>query len=229
MKAKKFILKTVLVLVLSAALGFSAFLAVNAVFDESEAVHITASEIEDSTLAVGTHLIHLSALNDTIYEVAQQSAEESGQNSTYYKSELAGGAWFDISSASSIEDITTGGTPVEDSVIEELFFTHHTRSDGVTYDLRTGQAVDPRDIYDPYDLESLDELYPLKLQYDLIRESQSESASGQQKIARIAEFFQTETQNDATTQIEAQMDALQAYYDVLNENNGGETEKAKVQ
>ena len=66
MKVKKFILKTVLVLVLSAAPGFSAFLAVNAVFDESEAVHITASEIEDSTLAVRTHLIHLSALNGTI-------------------------------------------------------------------------------------------------------------------------------------------------------------------
>ena len=228
MKSKRIVLKTFLVLVLSVVLGFSVFF-VNAIFNEEEAVHITPSEIEDSTLVVGTHLIHLSALNDTIYETAQKSAEESGQNRVYYKSELADGAWFDITSASTLEDITTGGTPVEDSVIEELFFTHHTKSDGVTYDLRTGQAVDPRDIYDPYDLESLDELYPLKLQYDLIRESQSESAAGQKKIARIAQFFQTETKNDATEQIESQMDSLQAYYNVLNENGGGEPEKSKVQ
>ncbi len=229
MKAKHTIVKTVLVLAIAAVLVFSAVMAVNAVFSESEAVHITPSEIEDSTLAVGTHLIHLSALDDSIYEIAQKSAEESGQSNTYYKSELAGGAWFDITSASTLDDITTGGTPVDDSVIAALFFTHHTRSDGVTYDLRTGEAVDPRDIYDPYDLESLEELYPLKLQYDLIRESQSESEAGQKKIERIAQFFQTETHNDATNTVEQQMDALQNYYNVLNENDGGETEKAKVQ
>ena len=226
---KPILIKTALVLVLSLTLAFSAFMVVSAVFNEDEAVHITPSEIEDSTLIVGTHLIHLSALDDTIYEVAQKSAQESGQNNVYYKSELADGAWFDITSASSLEDITSGGTPVTDSVIAELFLTHHTKSDGVTYDLRTGQPVDPRDIYSPYDLESLEELYPLKLQYDMIRESQSDTDEGQQKAARIGQFFQTNTQTEATNAIETQMDALQAYYDVLNNKDGGTTEKNKVQ
>ena len=229
MKKRRSLLKRALALTAAVVLAFSAYWAASAVFSEEEAVHITPSEIEDSTLIVGTHLIHLSALSDSIYEIAQKSAEESGQSSMYYKSELANGAWFDITSASSLEDITTGGTPVEDSVIEALFFTHHTRSDGVTYDLRTGQAVDPRDIYDPYDLESMEELYPLKLQYDLIRESQSGSEAGQQKINRIADFFQTEVTNETTQQLEQQMDALQAYYNVLEENGGGQQEKAKVQ
>ena len=55
-------------------------------WDETKAVHIKADDIEASTLAIGTHLIHLSALTDSIYELASQSADESGQNVIYYKS-----------------------------------------------------------------------------------------------------------------------------------------------
>ena len=109
-------------------------LRVQGFWDESKAVHIKADEIESSTLAVGTHLIHLSALTDAIYAIAEQSAEDSGQSQIYYKSELGGGAWFDITSASSLEDITTGGMPITDEEMEELFFTHHTKSDQITYD-----------------------------------------------------------------------------------------------
>ena len=98
-------------------------------WDEEKAVHITADAIEPSTLAIGTHLIHLSALTDSLYEIANQSAEESGQNTIYYKSELGGGAWFDITSATSLADITEQGTAVQNGDIEALFFTHHTKSD----------------------------------------------------------------------------------------------------
>ena len=45
-------------------------------WDESRAVHINARTIEPSTLAIGTHLVHLSALSDSVYELAQTSAEE---------------------------------------------------------------------------------------------------------------------------------------------------------
>ena len=83
----------------------------------------------------------LSALTDSLYEIANTSAEESGQGQIYYKSELGEGAWFDITSATSLLDITTGGSPVTDGEMEELFFTHHTKSDKITYDLRTGKAV----------------------------------------------------------------------------------------
>lgn len=157
-------------------------------WDGNTAVHIAAGEIEDSTLAVGTHLIHLSALTDGIYEIARASAEESGQFGMYYKSELGGGAWFDISAAASLEDITSGGAPVSGDVIGALLFTHHTRSDGITYDLRTGQAVSPFDIRSPYDLESLDELAPLKMQYDLILQTGGENSVSR----RIDGIWQTD-------------------------------------
>ena len=87
-------------------------LQVSGFWDESKAVRIKAGEIENSTLAIGTHLIHLSALTDSLYEIANTSAEESGQGQIYYKSELGEGAWFDITSATSLLDITTGGSPV---------------------------------------------------------------------------------------------------------------------
>ena len=68
---------TVVLMVGSLALGT---LYAQGFWDENRAVHIKARDIETSTLAIGTHLIHLSALTDSVYEVAQKSAEESGQD-----------------------------------------------------------------------------------------------------------------------------------------------------
>jgi hypothetical protein len=103
------LLKTGIPLALALALLVTVLLA-NAVWDESDAVHIKAKDIENSTLAIGTHLIHLSALTDQLYDIAQKSADESGQNLIYYKSELADGTWFDITAASSLKDITKEGS-----------------------------------------------------------------------------------------------------------------------
>ena len=226
MKRKRILLSLALVLV--AAIGTLTVL-VRAVWNEEEAVHVTPSEIEDSTLAIGTHLIHLSALTDELYEIASDSAEESGQGEIYYKSELSGGTWFNITTASSLEDITTGGTPVQDSVIAELFFTHHTKSDGVTYDLRTGQPVNPYDIVDPYDIESLEELMPLKNQYEIIKELQGESQAGKDKVARIEEILSTEVKNDTTNECDTNLTALQRYCDVLSQNNAPAEQISEVQ
>ena len=93
---------------------------VEALIDESNSVKIDAESIEDSTLVIGTHLIHISAMSDSLYSVAQLSADESAQYNMYYKSELANGTWYDITNAFSLDDITTGGIPVESKVIEEL-------------------------------------------------------------------------------------------------------------
>ena len=217
-----------LVVLLAAAISAFSFW-VQGVWNEEEAVHITPSEIEDSTLAIGTHLIHLSALTEEIYEIAMDSADESGQNTVYYKSELSGGTWFDITSASSLEDITTGGSPVLDSEIEALFFTHHTRSDGITYDLRTNEPVNIYDINDPYDIETFDELLPLKNQYEIIRELQSDSAAGREKIEKIETVLNTEVENDETALCDEQLDALQRYYNVLSENNASSDRLEAVQ
>lgn len=226
MKRRRILLSLALVLV--AAIGTLTVL-VRAVWNEEEAVHVTPSEIEDSTLVIGTHLIHLSALTDELYEIASDSAEESGQGEIYYKSELSGGTWFNITTASSLEDITTGGTPVQDSVIAELFFTHHTKSDGVTYDLRTGQPVNPYDIVDPYDIESLEELMPLKNQYEIIKELQGESQAGKDKVARIEEILSTEVKNDTTNECDTNLAALQRYCDVLSQNNAPAEQISEVQ
>lgn len=197
-------------------------------WDDSRAVHIKPREIEDSTLAIGTHLIHLSALNDSLYEIAEKSAEESGQNQIFYKSELGEGAWFDISSAYSLNDITLGGAPVTDEEMEALFFTHHTMSDGVTYDLRTGEAVNIFDIRDPYDLESMEELSPLKLYYDQLLEIQGESDT----TRRIDTFWQTPVSGDegpaAVRDNEERLYGLQGYLDTLNAREADSRETGKV-
>ena len=125
-------------------------------------VHVKDSEIENSTLVIGSHLIHISALTDQLYKIAQESANEFNQSQVYYKSELADGTWFEISEASSIGDITQSGSPVSRSVIEGLEFTHQTKSDGITIDLRTGQAVSVFNINNPYDLRTMEELEPLR-------------------------------------------------------------------
>lgn len=197
-------------------------------WDDSRAVHIKPREIEDSTLAIGTHLIHLSALNDSLYEIAEKSAEESGQNQIFYKSELGEGAWFDISSAYSLNDITLGGSPVTDEEMEALFFTHHTMSDGVTYDLRTGEAVNIFDIRDPYDLESMEELSPLKLYYDQLLEIQGESDT----TRRIDTFWQTPVSGDegpaAVRDNEERLYGLQGCLDTLNAREADSRETGKV-
>lgn len=197
-------------------------------WDSSKAVHIKSGEIETSTLAIGTHLIHLSALTDAIYTIASDSAGESGQNRIYYKSELGEGAWFDITTATSLADITTAGTPVTDETIEALFFTHHTKSDKITYDLRTGQAVNIFDIQDPYDLENLEELSPLKMQYDQIRELSGEN----DETKRIDQIWSTPVKGDeapeAIRKQEDSLAALQRYLNVLTANEADANEIDKV-
>lgn len=217
----------VMLFLLALALSFS--VAVSAFWNKDEAVNIKASDIENSTLAIGTHLIYLGSMTDEIYEIALDSAQESLQTNIYYKSELADGTWFDITTASSLIDITSGGTPVDDKVIEELYFTHHTKSDGITYDLRTGKAVSLYDIKPPYDLETLEELMPLKNHYDLTKGTQADSKVGKRKIEQMEEIFATEVENEYTAQLDETLSALKVYYDILANNGGGAAEMAAVQ
>ena len=197
-------------------------------WDENRAVHIKSATIESSTLAIGTHLIHLSALTDSIYEIAEKSAEESGQDQIYYKSELGGDAWFNISSATSLADITTSGSPVTDEEIEALYFTHHTKSDKVTYDLRTGQPVNIFDIRDPYDLEALEELSPLKMQYDQIRETQGENDTTE-RIDQIWETPVSGSEGPAVIRdLDKKLSGLQSYLSVLRENGADAKETDQV-
>lgn len=197
-----------------AVLGLLRGTLAQALFDEGSAVHIDASEIEDATLLIGTHLIHISAMNDEIYGIAADSASESSQQKRYYKSELAQGSWFDITNADSLKAITQEGVPVEDREIEDKFLTHHTRSDGITYDLRTGQAVCMFDISNPYNLEELKELEALKIPYDMLADKEDKTDEEEESEAAVREFFRKggELKNGMTDNLDAQIQALQGYF-----------------
>jgi len=217
-----------------------------AFWSPEQAVHVNGNEIENSTLIIGTHLIHLSALTEELYSIAQKSAEDSMQNQMYYKSELAGGTWFDITSASGLEDISTSGTPVTVEEINGLYLEYHTKSDGVTYDLRTKEPVNIFNIRDPYDLEAMEELQPAKLQYDMLEEKDELEEDEEWCRDKLTDFFKTDTSKESVTvtdeetgnsdvysgedteELDQALEKLQNYLNVLNQYQAGGSEKEEV-
>lgn len=200
-----------------------------AIFNESTAVHIDASSIENSTLVIGTHLIYLYSMNDELYEIASESAQDSGQDRIYYKSELADGTWFDITDAESLSAVVDNGTVVSNDTINNLLFTHHTRSDGITYDLRTNTAVSLFNISDRYDLMNLPELESLKLQYDTMNESGDDSDTAKRNRDLVTQFFATEVHTDETNEMDQRLNFLQSYYEQLASNNADASEIEAVE
>lgn len=73
--------------------------------------------------------------------------------------------------------------------IAELYFTHHTRSDGVTYNLKKNVLVGVFEIYDAHDLENMAEPEPLKIQYDALKEQNDKSDTTSRNIKLIGQFF----------------------------------------
>ena len=187
----------------------------HAMFDEASAVHIAPEEIGEATLAVGTHLIYIDAADDTIYEIAAQSAEQSGQTEMYYKSEFGGGAWYCLDSAQSLEDITEGAVKAKDSEIAELLFTHHTREDGITYDLLTGEAVNIFSLTDPYSLSKLPELDELANQMQVMKASGAD-------VSLITDFFAQDMRDEQTGQLDIVLDMLdRSYRNIVSEEGSG--------
>lgn len=163
---------------------------VSAIFDgDKDATHINPTEIDNSTLIIGTHLIHISALTDEIYDVAEETAEVSGQTDMYYKSELSDGGWYQISEASGIADISTADKKISNKVISELYVRYHTKSDGVTYDLLTGQAVCLFDTVNPYDIVKLRETDSINMQLEMLNDKENKSDSDKNNIEQIEKLF----------------------------------------
>lgn len=229
-----------LVIIAILLLGINCRTQVWAIFDPDTAVHIDAASIDNSTLIIGTHLIYLGSLNDSIYAAAMTSAQDSNQNNMYYKSELADGGWFDITDAGSLEDIMGSGMRVEDAIINALAITHYTKADGITYDLRNNKKVSIFDIEEIYELETMPELEPLKLQYDRLKEAKGEKQEYFIKI--ISYFFRTtpsellSIKKDEVTMVhtketedyDQKMLALQHYYEVLKNNGAAAAETDAV-
>lgn len=205
--------------VLLSAVGGTAVVRAALESDKSTAirsVHMQDDQIENSTIIIGSHLIHISALTDELYQTALDSANDFNQPQMYYKSELADGTWFEISEATSIADITTSGSPVSKSVIENLEFTHQTKSDGITIDLRTGSAVSVFDINNPYDLRTMEELEPLRIQYEILQEKTDKNESDQIYLSMVGALFDKDIQNDTTRDCDASLQALENYKNGLS-------------
>lgn len=220
----------ILILLVAALWILAGNYAARAFVDETTAVHVDPASVEDATLAVGTHLIHLSAVTDEIYRAAVESAEQSGQDRRYYKSELGDGAWYDITEAAGIQSITEQGQPVEDRVIQDLFFRYHTRPDGITYDLLKKIPVNIFDEQNPYELWELPELEPLRQQSTMLHERNGENKSNlsiyQEKILNI--FFDTKIHNDVTNTCDEELYNLQKYYEALAANQESAERKNMV-
>lgn len=185
-KGKRRILFTAGIIFAAGFISVFGTIIARAVFDgDTEAVHINPDEIETSTFIIGTHLIHLSALNNEIYDVAAKTAQVSGQTELYYKSELSDGNWYMISDATELSDIISSEKKVDSSVIQNLYVRFHTRSDGITYDLLENTAVCIFDTTDPYTLLELSEMEAVKTQLDNLQQKQTKSATDEKNLSEL--------------------------------------------
>ena len=184
-KMKKIII--IAVAVIAVVILIPGFVA-KAIINEDELVHIKDSQVEAATLIIGTHLIHISAMTDEIYEIAQKSQSESNQTEIYYKSELADGSWYAITNAAGIKDIMQEGTPVKTSEIEQLGVRYYTKSDKLTYDLKTGEAVCIFNINDPYSISDNSDLESVATQKQQLEEKNDKNKSDKYYLDILNEF-----------------------------------------
>ena len=196
-----------------------------AVLDESTAVKYSTfsltNTVENGTLFIGTYLIHMTAMTDELYEKAQESAEDSGQYNIYYKSELANGEWFDISSAEGLTDITNAAEPVETAELADLWVTFYVGADGIARSAKNSEAVCIFDQPSPYDLYRLPELEALRNQYDNTYTSETEGAN-RYFYDQLRDFFGLNLRNAVTDECDRQINLLQGVYNGLQQQQKSE-------
>lgn len=180
-----------------------------------ESVTVDDSEIEQSVLVIGSYLIHIKGMTDDVFAAAEESANTFNQHNRYYKSELAGGKWYDVTNASSLSDITTGGETVEDTVIEQLQFTHKVSATGQVTDLRYGYTVSAFDVTSPYGLWDLEELESIEQQYQLLRDKEGKTQSDEATLSILQQFYGSSIRNEATNRYDAIVSGLEKYKNEL--------------
>lgn len=185
---------------------------VKALINDDDTVHVKDEQIGVSALIVGTHIMYLGAVTDELYATAAESAKKVGMYEIYYKSELADGSWYEISGAEGLADISTSGKTVTADVIENLNLQYYTKEDGITYDLRTGGAVNVFDIDNPYDLSSNSDMEDIKTQYDMLNDKEEKTKSDEYYIGLIDDFFSEELDNSETKELDDKLDSLWRVY-----------------
>lgn len=222
MKKKRNKIFIIAIAVIAAIILIPNFVA-RAIINEDELVHIKDGQVENSTLIIGTHLIHISAMTDEIYEIAQKSQSESNQTEIYYKSELSDGSWYAITNASGVKDITQEGTPVKTSQIEQLGVRYYTKSDKLTYDLKTGEAVCIFNIDDPYNLSDNADLEAIATQKEQLEEKTNKNKSDKYYLEILNDF--SNQQIDRLDNYDSIINNLWNYY-VDNVGSGSDTAEA---
>ena len=127
---------------------------------------INANYITNGMILIGAFLVHKDYMNDSIYNLAVESMSQYNQPIFYYKSELAGGKWIDVLSASSLDELrgVTGDT-IQQNDLKDYKICAVIYADGIM------EAVgnDSKNIYnitDPYDYRNLKEIQVLATLYD---------------------------------------------------------------
>ncbi|MCR5503813.1 MAG: hypothetical protein K6F53_12480 [Lachnospiraceae bacterium] len=232
----KFIMAFVLIAALIAGVALTRT-RVSAAFEASKAMRLGAYQkklqggIPPCTMFIGTYLIHKDALTDELYEKAVSSGSDSGQNTIYYKSEMAGNKWRNVSSSTSFKELMENGQPVPDSEIEQLYVQYYVGRDGILIDVVKNQEVNPFNLVDPYDLKKLPELQSLMMQYTLdpaktsISEEQflkNRNAKDQDTIRAgvyyyqlLTTFFGLDLSDEDTKKYDEQLDQLYLCYKSL--------------
>lgn len=178
-------------------------------------VNVSDGDIPNSSLIIGSYIIHINGLTDEVLEQAETSANEFNQPNRYYKSELAGGKWFDVTYASSITDISTAGVSVETQVVEALQFTHSVSANGEVTDLRYGLQVSPFDIKAPYCLWELEELEVLEIQYQILEEKKGKTDSDEVALSIMQNFYGKQIRTGNTDQYDNMITGLEKYKNEL--------------
>ncbi|MCR4892617.1 MAG: hypothetical protein K5989_10620, partial [Lachnospiraceae bacterium] len=243
--------KKIAVFLLAATVGTSTiFMSMKhntmALFNEKEAMRYSkyraGHTIEDSVLFIGTYLINMKAMTDELYQKAQQSATDSNQTQMYYKSELAGGSWFDVTNAEGLADISGGGEIIEESQLADLYVQYYVDSTGAMTDVMTGSTINPFSTPDPYDLRKLPELQGLWMQFtgsseaesislDDYLENKNSKKSGNLRTdiynyRIISAFFGMDLRDNETDRLDASLSRLFACYQTLK--SSGKDEEADI-
>ncbi len=229
------------------ALVFGKSFQSRALFDESKALTYqqfsSRTAVENSVLFIGTYIIHKDAMTDDLYEKAQDSAAESGQNNIYYKSEIGDGNWFLLDTIDNgVEGISTNGLPESIDTINPLYVTYYVGADGVLRDAKTMAGLNPFDIPDPYNLASLPELDPIRTQYtmsegatsisqeDFLSNRNSKDSGNLRSdvyyYQLLSTFFSLDLRDEATNKCDTQLANLNQSYIALKD--AGQDDEAAI-
>ncbi len=217
----------------------------DALFDPQTAVTYSqfknSTTVDDSVLFIGTYIIHRNALTEILYDKAQSSASESGQNDVYYKSELSDGQWFALDDVDNgLEGISMKGVPVDEAIIDPLYVSYYAGADGILRDAKTLLPINTFDIPDPYDLSKLPELQPLWLQYtysestqnisqaDFLKNRNSEETGNLRSdvyyYQLLSTFFSLDLRDEETNKCDEDLQRLNGCY--INLKAAGSDEEA---